>query len=422
MTGSSLSGAPDTGVGTPLSDESALERFYRSHFSALCEEAAARLKGELGDGAAAAAPRVVETAFRQAWEDREQIPTEAELTTYLHEAVRRCAARELSRRAKAQHLRGSEGAAGHHAVTVPTVDDSWGHLHKLLHPEVARQEAQAYTERLRHEAAEHVGDLSKPRSWKVPIIIFVAGAIIVLGGMWWLTTLGEDRAVTRALNSGEARSLTAAPGQTGMLTLDDSTKVMLAAGSKLTIPKLFGEEMRAVRVDGAARFTVASGHAKPFEIRAGKAAVLVTGTTLTVRAYPNDPAAIVHVAEGQATVKVGKEQRPVTAGRSLLVDNDENIREPSPDELALAVNWADRRVTIKNRQLRDIVQEMNRLYGSDIKVPELKVLDRVGSVDAPLDSMRVAISQVESSADVEFGWEGQTMVFRTKKAPAGKAR
>ena len=70
------------------------------------------------------------------------------------------------------------------------------------------------------------------------------------------------------------------------------------------------------------------------------------------------------------------------------------------------------------RQLRDVVQELNRWYGVDIKVPELKALDRPASVDAPLDSMRVAIAQVEKSADVQFGYEGPVMVFKTKKTGA----
>jgi len=420
MTGSSLSGVPGTTSGSLLSDESALERYFRSHFSALCEEAARYLAPELGDGAPAAAPRVAESTFRQAWEDREKITNEAELTAYLHDMVRRCSARELSRRAKAHHLRGSAQADVHHTVAPADVDQSWAHLQRLLHPEASREEAQAYTERLRHEAAEHVGALSNERSWRVPLAIGLVGAAIVLGGMWWLTRLGEDRAVTRALNSSEARTLVAANGQTGTLTLDDSTTVTLAPGSKLTIPQRFGDEMRAVRIDGAARFVVAPGHPKPFEVRAGNAAVLVTGTTLTVRAYPNDPAVIVHVADGQATVKVGKDQHPVTAGRGEVIESNGRVRDPSPDELALATSWADRRVTIRNRELRDVVQEMNRLYGLDIKVPEIKVLDRVASVDAPLDSMRLAISQVEQSADLTFGYEGSTMVFRTKKSPGEK--
>lgn len=416
MTGSSVSGVSDTTVGSLLSDESALERLFRSHFSALCEEA----RGHLGEVAGASAPRVVEVAFRQAWEDRAHITTDAELKSYLHEAVRGAAARELSRRTAAHRLGGAASGGAHHAAATADVDQSWAHLQRLLHPEAGRQEQQVLSEKLRHEAAAHVGDLSKPRSWKVPVLIFVIGAAVVLGGMWYVTTLGADRAVGRALDSNEARSLAAASGQTGLVTLDDSTKVTLAPGSKLTIPKLFGDELRAVKLEGAARFVVAPGHPKPFEVRAGDAAVLVAGTTLTVRAFANDPVVTVHVRDGEATIRLGKELHPLTAGRALSIESGGRVRDPSPAELALATNWTDRRVTMTNRQLRDVIQEINRWYGLEIKVPELKVLDRMASVDAPLDSLRVAIGQVEKSADVAFGYEGQTMVFRSNKAPEEK--
>ena len=415
MTGSSPS-ATET-ISGPLRDEAALERLFRTHFPALCEEA----KGHLGEPAASAAPKVVEAAFRHAYGQREHIATEADLMAFLHDDVRHAAARELSRRAGARHLGGAATGAAHHAANAVTdVDTAWAHLTRQIHPEAVRAEAQAYTEQLRHHAAEHVGDLSKPRSWKGPVIFGILAAALAAGAMWWITRLGTDRAVTRALSSSEARSLAAAPGQTGMLTLDDSTKVMLAAGSKLIIPKQFPTEMRAVKVEGAARFTVAPGNAQPFQIRAGDAAVSATGTTIMVRAYPNDPAAIVHLREGTATFKLGKEERPMTAGQTLAVA-DHKVRDATPVEVAEATNWTDRRITI-SRKLGDVVQEINRWYGVEIKVPEVKALERPASVDAPLDSLRSAIAQVERSADVTFGYEGQTMVFRTKKAGADSAK
>ena len=413
MTGSSLSNAPDT-ISGPLRDEAALERLFRTHFSALCEEA----RGHLGEAAAGAAPKVVEAAFRQAYDDRAQIASESDLTAFLHEAVKHASARELSRRAGARHLAaGSAGGAHHHATAAAVdVDQAWAHLTRQLHPEAVRAEAQAYTEQLRHHAAEHVGDLSKPRSWKGPVIFGIIAAAIAGGAIWWVTRLGVDRAVTRALSSSEARTLQAASGQTGNLTLDDSTKVTLAPGSKLIIPKLFGDQMRAVKIDGAARFVVAPGNPQAFQIHAGDAAIIATGTTIVVRAYPNDTTVTVHLREGQATLRVGKTEQAITAGQTLVVGHGK-IRQASAVEVAEGTNWTDRRVTIA-RQLRDVVQEVNRWYGVDIKVPELKALDRPASVDAPLDSLRVAIAQVERSADVQFGYEGQTMVFRTKKAGA----
>ena len=411
MTGPSVSSAPET-ISGPLRDEAALERLFRAHFSALCQEA----KGHLGESAAVAAPKVVEAAFRHAWDERETIASEADLSTFLHDMIRRASARELSRRAGARHL-GGGSAAGHHAANAVTdVDQAWAHLTRQLHPEAVRAEAQAYAEQLRHHAAEHVGDLSKPRSWKVPLTIGIVGAAIAGAAMWWLTQLGTDRAVTRALASSEARALQASPGQTGNLTLDDSTKVTLAAGSKLIIPKEFLVQMRAVRIEGAARFVVAS-NPQPFELRAGEAAVIATGTTIIARAYPNDRLVTVLLREGSATLKLGKEQRPLTVGKGFVIEDGNTIRDATPAEIAEAANWTNRRVTIA-RQLRDVVQELNRWYGVDIKVPELKALDRPASVDAPLDSMRVAIAQVEKSADVQFGYEGSVMVFKTKKTGA----
>jgi len=412
MTGSSLSSGTETTSG-PLRDEAALERLFRTHFSALCAEA----KSHLGEPAASAAPKVVEASFRHAYEEREHIATEADLMAFLHDAVRHAAARELSRRAGARHLGGAASGAAHHTTnTVTDVDSAWAHLTKQLHPEAVRAEAQAYAEQLRHHAAEHVGDLSKARSWKGPVFFGIVAAALAGGAMWWVTRLGTDRAVTRALSSSEARTLQAASGQTGNVTLDDSTRVTLAPGSKLTIPKLFPDQMRAVKIDGAARFVVAPGNPQPFEIRAGDAAIVATGTTIVVRAYPNDSTVTIHLREGQANLRVGKTEQAITAGQTLVV-GDGKIRQASAVEVAEGTNWTDRRVTI-TRQLRDVVQEINRWYGVEIKVPELKALDRPATVDAPLDSLRVAIAQVERSADVQFGYEGQAMVFRMKKAGA----
>jgi hypothetical protein len=46
----------------------------------------------------------------------------------------------------------------------------------------------------------------------------------------------------------------------------------------------------------------------------------------------------------------------------------------------------------------------------------------MASIDVPLDSSKLAITQVEESAKVKFGYEGDSKVFRdAPPAPAGKA-
>ena len=421
MTNVSPPQAPDATRESPLGDERALERLFRTQFSSLTEEA----KTHLGTDASSSAPRVVESAFRTAWEERDRFTTQQELDAFLHDAVRRCAARELSRRAAAHHFGAQGKATARHSGPAPVdVDQSWAHLNQTLHHEGRSDAAAAHAEHLRHDAAHHVADLSKKRSWKMPLLIGLVGALIVGGLGWWLDHLGQEGVVTNALSKADTRKHETGPGQFAVVTLHDTTKVTLAPASKLVVPKEFGETMRAVRLDGAGTFEVTPGHTEALQIRAGNAAVYVTGTTLAVRSYPTDPAVTVYVREGTASVRVGSaEPQPIAAGKALRVERDGQVHEPSPEQLAEAMSWTEtpRRLTFVNRQLREAVPEINRWYAVDIKVPQVQLLDRKASVDASLDSLRVVIAQIASSADVEFGYESNVMVFRTKKE-AGKKK
>jgi ferric-dicitrate binding protein FerR (iron transport regulator) len=408
----------DTPAGPALSDERALERVFRAHFSVLAEEA----KVELGD-AASSAPRVVEAAFRHAWEDRARLQTSAELDAFLRDAVHHGAAREKSRRASLH--RPHEGKAAAHAAppVVIDVDKSWAHLIHALHGgSEGGVAAQMSADAVRHDAAGHVAELAKGRSWKVPIAIGVAGAAVVLFGLWYVDRLGEEGAVTNALAASDARVHPSLTGQMAIVTLDDGTKVTLAPESKLIVPKLFGDNLRAVKIDGAATFEVAPGRKTPFEVRAGKAAIIATGTVITVRAYATDDAVIAFVKEGTASVKVGDATKAVASGQAVLVDKNATVRIPSPDELNEAISWNDRKLTIADRQLRFVLPQLQRWYGLDIKVPDLPLLDRTVSFQASLDSPREAISAVEKSAGVKFGYIDKTMVFRDARGTPPKKK
>ena len=411
-TGSDLPPTP----GVPLSDPQALEQYFRSHFNELTTEAKSQL-----DDASAAAPRVVEGAFRHAWEERERILTRQDLDAFLHEEVRHGAAREKSRRASLHyHTQGASKTAPH--ATTVDVDQSWAHLSHTLHlvPEERNTDvAQEVAAVLRHDTAGHVADMAKKRSWKVPITIGVVAAVIVAAGIYYVDRLGDEGAVTGALNAPDARTHLAATAQLAIVTLDDGTRVMLTPESKLIVPKQFGELMRAVKLEGEATFTVPPGKSKPFEVRAANTKTTVTGTILTVRNFPAEGSVVVALKEGTATVKVGDSTRTVGAGQAVFV-KESKMREPTAPELQEATTWNDKTLTIANRSLRDVLPQLRRWYGIDIKVLDLPLLDRPVSLQASLDSPKEAITGVEKSANVKFGYEGKTMVFRDAAAPAKK--
>ena len=141
----------------------------------------------------------------------------------------------------------------------------------------------------------------------------MAAAIFAGGAMWYHVARRRSRG--DALDSSEAHTLVAQPGQTARLMLDDSTRDVRRR-LEAHDPEGLNTTIRAVKIEGAGRFSVAPGNPLPFEIRVGKAAVIATGTTITARAYPNDPFSIVQVDSGTATVRVGKEDHPLTAGQA----------------------------------------------------------------------------------------------------------
>jgi ferric-dicitrate binding protein FerR (iron transport regulator) len=406
--------------GAPLGDPRSLEQYFRSHFTELATEAKSQL-----DDAGAAAPKVVEGAFRHAWESREQILTPQDLDTFLHEEVRHGVAREKSRRASLHRFdpHDSKHAASTHAATPVDVDQSWSHLSHALHlvPDdggvAAAHEVAAH---LRHDTAGHVADLAKKRSWKVPITIGVVAAAVVAAGIYYVDRLGDEGAVTGALAAPDARTHVAATAQMAIVTLDDGTRVKLTPESKLIVPKQFGSVMRAVKLEGEATFTVTSGQRTPFEVRAGNTKTLVTGTVLTVRAFPAETSVVVSLKEGSASVKVGDSTHTVAAGQALFVKQN-TVRAPTPPELQEATSWNDNTLTLSNRPLRDVLPQLKRWYGLDIKVLDLPLLDRPVSMQASLDSQMEAINAVEKSANLKFGYEGKTMVFRDG-ATAGKKK
>jgi len=110
-------------------------------------------------------------------------------------------------------------------------------------------------------------------------------------------------------------------------------------------------------------------------------------------------------------VKSGKQSTPVAANQTLLVDGNAQ-RATTDDERAEAFGWTDGRIAVAHKQLRDVVAQLARWFNLDIKVPDLKLLDREAGFNVSLDSSRTAIAQVEKSANVKFAYEGESKVFR----------
>jgi ferric-dicitrate binding protein FerR (iron transport regulator) len=296
-------------------------------------------------------------------------------------------------------------------------DASWPHVLQAIRHEGHSQHALDETAAIaRHGAAGHiVGATREGPAWKA-IGFGIVALLVVLAIGYWIEKAGAESSAKTAVNSSDARVVNAPPGQVGIVTLDDGSKVRLAPDSKLNIPTKFGPTLRAVKLDGAAGFEVAKGGKSDFRVYAGDAIVVAHGTAFTVRAYPEDSATTVVVTEGSVEVREGKLVKPLDAGSALYIARGQAPRPASADEQAEADGWRSGTLALANRPLRDVLPQLKRWYNLDVKVPDSALLDRKVTFRASLDSSRQAIRGVEQSTGLTFGYQGQTMIFEAGPA------
>jgi ferric-dicitrate binding protein FerR (iron transport regulator) len=412
----------DDGASAPMSAGSALpnEEALRLAFFSRYPTLAAEARTALGDEAAGLTPKVVEGAFVRAWDARDRLATPDQLGAFLVDDVHHASVRALSRRASAHRLteREGHGAAHPHDAAHPATDvvinpdESWAHVLRAVRGEGHSQHALDETAAIaRHEAAGHiVGATREGPAWKM-IGIGVVGLVAVLAIGYWVEKAGADESASAAVNAADARVVNAPSAQIGIVTLDDGSKVRLAPDSKLSIPTTFGPSLRAVKLAGAASFDVAQGKKTEFRVYAGDALIVAHGTSFTVRAYPEDSATTVVVTEGNVDVREGKLVRPLAAGNALYIANGQAPRIASPDEREEADGWRSGNLIVTNRTLRAVLPQLQRWYNLNVMVADSALLARKVTLRASLDSSRQAIRGIEQSTGLQFGYQGQNMVF-----------
>lgn len=400
-----------------LADEAALKRAFDAEFA----QCLASAKSQLGE-AESLAPRVVETAFVNAWGQRATLGNHDHLKSVLSDEIRHGAARALSKRhsgARFGAMGGSHAKAHEVSADHESAAHVWSQVERALHGSGSTAQARAATAAAgRHEAAAKMKRMSKRPGWVVPVAIGAVALAVSVAGVLYVDRLGEDDAVLGIVANQSIQPIQSSPGQIGSTKLGDGSQMRMGPETKVWIPDGFGTKNRAIKVEGTAAFEVAPGQQMPFRVVVRRKHFIATGTKFVVSTFNRDTLPMVFVQEGSVTVKAGGNSAVVTAGQAMVIDSTNAIRPATEDEKAAAFNWVDGRVTIRNKPLREIVDAMTRWFNYDIKVPDIPLLDRMASIDVPLDSSQLAITQVEKSANVKFKYEGDTKVFRDAPAPA----
>lgn len=388
-------------------DEAVLADVFKADYDPL-ERAA---EDELHDPAAAA--RAVEHAFVHAYADLAKVTTPEGFNAALVAALHEETARERRRLNAAHRMASGQGRGGRTSHQAVPVDVAWRQVQEALHPktiDTAEIAAIRHTE-AKHHAASHVKALGDTRNgWLVAGVVGVVAAAAI-AAVLWLDQGSAGARVTAALNSPDATSVKTEPGQMGSLKLADGGDVALAPGSVVKVPPGYNTKWRAVRIEGAANFTVAPNAQLPFEARIGKVAVVATGTRFAVRRFAEDPVAAVRVLEGSVRVQIGDRQQAVAAGQTVLV-SDEAIRVASEADAARLMSWVDGQVRIEAPTLDAALPEMRRWWGLVLTVGDAPLAGRPVALQASITDASAAIAALERAVPARVVWEKKQMVLR----------
>lgn len=414
---------PDAGAVRRLAagDENALVALYREEYDSLLRAAAERLGHELGHFRG----RVAHQAMLDAWHARERFRNPVALSAFLEEAVRQEA--DIQRRKHAA-LHHRDGTAKPH-VTVPTIDEAVLALVAALrtpHPdhEQAAEESRAMK---RAHATEHVQRVAGKPRWLLygGLVIAVTVAIIALQRS--LDEAGGEFAIDRALDGDEVQHMSSGQGQRGALTLRDGTRATLGSETRLTVPDEFPRTMRTVRIEGTATFAVMPStdvQATPFAVRIGPLTVAATGTTFTVRHYPEDSGVVVQVAEGRVEVRdrVSESARSLAAGEAVrFAAGTFTPLTGIARDVALA--WTRDSLVFDRAPLRTVVPELVRWFGMHAILIDTSAGARPVSLRLALTSSGAATQALTEAAHLEitFGKDDR-IEFRGAPEPRSRTR
>lgn len=180
--------------------------------------------------------------------------------------------------------------------------------------------------------------------------------------------------------------------------LPDGSKVILNAGSKISVDQNFGQEDRRLQLDGEAFFDVAHNAAKPFIVQTSRMDVKVLGTAFNVRDYAVDESSETSLIRGSVELSLKNENKKITLSpneKYILRENvveagntanavSSTVSEPASglmpvrvnkeDTAIVEVSWTEDKLVFVDKPFEELAKQLERWYGVKIEItnPSLK--------------------------------------------------
>lgn len=249
--------------------------------------------------------------------------------------------------------------------------------------------------------------------------------VAVAAASWWRAD-GSRRDAATADRSSQWLDVVAAPGRRSALTTSDGSRIVLAPGSRLRYPRVFGPTRRELILIGEAQFSVAPDSARPFTVRAAHAAVRALGTVFLVRAYANDSLVRVAVAEGRVAVRL--RAAADTATRAVLARGQ--LADLAADGTASVARvdavrdfgWVEGRLVFRDTPVSAALARLGQWYGVAVITEDPSVAAKHLTTTVSSADLSDVLDAVAAALDAEYERRGNAVVFRSRQPAPSRSQ
>lgn len=236
---------------------------------------------------------------------------------------------------------------------------------------------------------------------------------LMIAAMWadLSDKVGED-----FLAKAERIEIQASYGERKQVVFQDGTIVYLNAGSVLSYPQHFSLWERRVKLEGQAYFEVKPNARRPFVIETDEVArVKVTGTSLDVRAYGNEPTVSVVLVNGKVEFWNGKQTYRLQPSERLTYDRDNcEVRitsEESPNKVSL---WKNNVILFRDAPLSEVIETLSRWYDVTFEVQSPEAYSSRFSLKTNEMSLEDLLEEMQHISDLSFTLRDNKVIVSLK--------
>ena len=155
-----------------------------------------------------------------------------------------------------------------------------------------------------------------------------------------------------------------ANGEKQVITMSDSTTVILNSGSLLIYPDNFGVNEREVYLMGEAIFDVTKDESHPFVVNTIDFSIKVLGTLFNVCAYPEAETASATLKEGSISVSAnGSESWLLSPNQTFNYSRTTHKVTIEQADIEGAFGWKDGSLCFKAATIHQMIKAIERHYG-----------------------------------------------------------